>query len=154
MLAVGAGYNQIRKLFSAWHVLPKWLKTPLSIGKQIISLRRAFGMTQTQLAKRAATTQRGIVRLEKEEIDPRLSTLKKVAKGLECELLVRFVPQRGLDQILDERARGKAKKLISMSSGSANIELQKPSKEIIDDEVERLADEIIRTKRSILWDED
>jgi len=53
-----------------------------------------------------------------------------------------------------EKAKADIKKLISMSSGSANIELQKPSKEIIDDEVERLADEIIRTKRSILWDED
>ena len=114
--------------------------------------RSALGMTQGQLAERVGSSQRAIVRLEKEEGDPQFSTLKKVAESLNCELLVRFVPKVDMEKLVREKARDRAENLVAMSVASANLEIQKPEKSVVRDEVRRLTQEIFSKKRSSLWE--
>jgi len=116
-------------------------------------VRSALGLTQKQLAKRLQTLPRMVGRLEREEVDPRLSTLEKLANALDCKLLIRFVPKQDLKELLYERAKIKAEKLVHMSAGSAGLELQKPSGKAIQSEIKRLTEEIIHRKRSSLWED-
>ncbi|MDX1385942.1 MAG: helix-turn-helix domain-containing protein [bacterium] len=146
--------HQIQKALGEWKALPTWLKKPLPIGKQLIMLRNALGFTQSQVGRRIRTNQRNVLRLEKEGVDPRLSTLKKLAEALECELLIRLVPKKDIEKLLREKAQEKAKKLVEMSASSAGLELQKPSQETIQFEIDRLSEEILKNKRSSLWDDE
>jgi transcriptional regulator with XRE-family HTH domain len=53
---------------------------------KITQIRKAKGITQTELADRCGTTQQQIARIENGSVDPRLSTLRRVADALGCEL--------------------------------------------------------------------
>lgn len=146
-------FKQIKNALKAWAIVPHWLRHTISIGQQIYMLRFALGMTQGQLAKRMGTSQRAIVRLEKEGGDCQVSTLKRLAESVNCELLIRFVPKIDIEKFLHEKARQKAESLVTMSAASANIEIQKPSKNTIGLEIRRLIEEILHKKRSSLWEE-
>src|SRR3989344_3009688 len=91
--------------------LPEWLRSAELYSKQIRSLRNLLGMTQEQLAKRALQDPRLIRHLEAGDVDPQLSTLVKTAQGLECELVIRFVPKQLISKLLKERAKQKAAKM-------------------------------------------
>jgi transcriptional regulator with XRE-family HTH domain len=53
---------------------------------KIALLRRQKGITQTQLAESCETTQQQIAKIESGVVDPRLSTLRRIARSLGCEL--------------------------------------------------------------------
>lgn len=57
-----------------------------SFGKQVQSLRKKQGLTQSALAERAGLTLGYVGRLEIGRHDPQLSTLKKLAKALKVSL--------------------------------------------------------------------
>src|SRR4030095_3449188 len=147
-------FKQIKRALGLWKSLPFWLKTPISFGKQIYMVRNALGMSQEQLARKIKSGQRVIVKLEKEEGDPQLSTLRRVAESLNCELLVRFVPKIDLEKFLREKAKNKAENLVKMSVASSNIELQKPSSTTVRSEIKRIAENILAKKRSSLWEDE
>jgi len=146
-------FQQIQRGLRSWNSLPAWLQKGLSWGRQIYMLRTALKMTQTQLAGKVGTSQGSFVRIEKEEVDPRISTLNKIAEALNCQLLIRLVPKQDLKKFLYGKAKEKAERLVGMSATSAGLELQKPSEKAIRSEVRRLTEEIIDRKRSALWDD-
>lgn len=145
-------FEQIKDLLSHWGRVPSWLRKPISFGHQIFTLRRTLGMTQTQLAKFLKMDQAVVVRLEKEEVDPQISTLQKFAAALNCELLVRMVPKEDLEKFLRTKAKEKAKRIIQLSVASADLEEQKPSSKAIQSEINRMAEGLLKNKRSKLWD--
>ncbi|MEM1557842.1 MAG: CBS domain-containing protein [Thermoproteota archaeon] len=51
-------------------------------GEEIRKERKRKGLTQSTLAKRAKVSQALIARIEKDQVDPRLSTLRKIAEAL------------------------------------------------------------------------
>ncbi|MEM3713186.1 MAG: CBS domain-containing protein [Thermoproteota archaeon] len=51
-------------------------------GEEIRKERKRKGLTQSTLAKRAKVSQALIARIEKNQVDPRLSTLRKIAEAL------------------------------------------------------------------------
>ncbi len=53
-------------------------------------MRRALGLTQTDLAVRCETTQQQIAKIETGVVDPKLSTLRRIAEALGCELTELF----------------------------------------------------------------
>jgi transcriptional regulator with XRE-family HTH domain len=53
---------------------------------KIALTRKLKGITQTQLAFACETTQQQIAKIESGVVDPRLSTLRKIAQALGCEL--------------------------------------------------------------------
>ncbi|MGC8832086.1 MAG: CBS domain-containing protein [Thermoproteota archaeon] len=55
------------------------LKKP---GEEIRKERKRKGLTQSSLAKKAKVSQALIARIEKQQVDPRLSTLRKIAEAL------------------------------------------------------------------------
>jgi HTH-type transcriptional regulator / antitoxin HipB len=61
------------------------------IGEEIRRLRTECGLSQRQLAELLGVSQSVVARLEAGGVEPRLSTLDRVAKALGVELEVRFL---------------------------------------------------------------
>jgi predicted transcriptional regulator len=62
--------------------------------------RKAAGLTQAELARRAETTQPVIARLEREGANPRLSTLERVIAAAGRSLQLATGPSGGIDETM------------------------------------------------------
>jgi len=60
--------------------------------------RERAGLTQEDVARRVGTTQSAIARLERSDVDPRLSTVVKYAAIVGCVVELRPVPPRARSQ--------------------------------------------------------
>ena len=69
---------------------------------KIIQLRKAKGITQAVLAEHCGTTQQQIARIENGTVDPRLSTLRRIAEALHCELPELFLTRAEFIQAAQE----------------------------------------------------
>lgn len=63
----------------------------MSPVKAIAQLRKAAKLTQAQLAQRTGLSRETVSKVESGVVDPQLSTLLEIARGLDLELL--FVPR-------------------------------------------------------------
>ena len=117
-------------------------------------LRTYLRMTQAELAKRANITKANLIAIESGKADPRVSTLRRIYKGLSCNLSVEPVPQKPLDEILRGRARALALKRLKKTMGTMALEEQAPDKEVFKKLLEKRTDEILRDPRERLWRED
>ena len=146
--------NQISKKFKSLKDLPEWLKQFLAPEDQIKMIRTSFGMTQNQLAKKIGFSSNvPVTELENKEKEPTIGTLKKYARALECELLIRFIPKKEIKKLLNELAEKKAHKIVNLSSANSAMELQKPDKETIKAEIERVKKELLEKRKSTLWED-
>lgn len=145
--------EQISKKFKSIKDLPIWLRQVLSVEEQIKILRTALGMTQDQLARRLGFKSNvPITRLEnKEKENPTLETLKKYADALGCELFIRFVPKKEISRTLDELAEKKAIEIVNLSVANSALELQKPDKKVVNNEIKKVKNELLEKRRSVLW---
>lgn len=66
------------------------------IGMQLIELRSLRGMTQTQLAEKANTTQTVVSRLENGSTKPSLETVRKLANALDAVIEITLTPKEEL----------------------------------------------------------
>lgn len=122
-----------------------------SLGDQIRVIREELGMTQAQLAERSGLSQSMIADIENgRRSNLTLPTIFKLAEGLNCQYVSQFQPLKDIPQILDERSAEIAQKLVSISSGSAAIELQLPSQDAITIQVANLKKQLLENK-SALW---
>lgn len=134
--------------------VPNWLNSSIPIGEQIRDVREALGMTQRQLAQRCQLHQSVIAEIESgKRKDLCLSTIKKLAVGLNCQSLIQIVPQKEISKILDERSTDMAQKIIGMSSGSAAIEMQLPNQNLINEQVSEIKKDLLGKRKSALWQE-
>ncbi|MEZ4744343.1 MAG: helix-turn-helix transcriptional regulator [Bdellovibrionota bacterium] len=53
---------------------------------KITKLRKSKGLTQAQLAELCGTTQQQVAKLENGIVDPKVSTLRRLASSLKCEI--------------------------------------------------------------------
>lgn len=67
------------------------LQPRYDVVRDILRLRHSRGMTQEQLAERAATHQSRVSRIESGEDDFRISTLVSVAEALGADVKIRLV---------------------------------------------------------------
>jgi DNA-binding XRE family transcriptional regulator len=61
------------------------------IARQLISSRVEHGLLQTELARRSGVSRGAIARLERGEHEPQLATLRRIARALDADLVVKFV---------------------------------------------------------------
>jgi len=64
----------------------------IAIGRRVADRRVALGLSQRELASRCGTTQSAIARLEGGGTPPRLSTLVRIARALDSDLVVALRP--------------------------------------------------------------
>ena len=59
--------------------------TMVHIGQRLKRLRTLRALTQAELADRAGVTTATVARIERDEIEPRMTTLRKLAAALEVD---------------------------------------------------------------------
>jgi predicted DNA-binding mobile mystery protein A len=120
------------------------------------SIREALGMTSAVLGERLGMTASGARKLEQAEAADAitLSTLRRVAEALDCELQYAIVPRRPLRQMRWQQALRLAEQWQQRSSRTMALEAQpiaSPSA-AADERLKALAEEILRTSGNRLWD--
>ena len=123
-----------------------------TVGENVRKLRIEKGMTQAQLAKRCGIRQSMVARIETSlTIDLRLSTVQKLAKGLDCRLISRFVPEEEIEKVLDQKSLAAARKLVGLSRSTAGLEKQMPEDRYIEQQVREMQLRIREKRPSSLW---
>ena len=123
-----------------------------TLGDQVKQIRSALGMTQQQLAERSGLVQSAIAEIENSHRENlTLPTLRKLAQGLNCQFIPQFIAEKDISVIREERSDYIARKIISISSGSAAIEMQRPSQDAIEKQVDALKQELLEKSGAVLW---
>ena len=129
-------------------VLPSegWIKT----------LRQALNMSGAQLARRLGVTRGLVSKTEKAELSGGV-TLKKMqdmAQAMNCRFVYAIVPETDIDTTLKHQALAKARDRVKRASTHMALEDQALSDEQLRLEIERLAENMLASSDSTLWDED
>ena len=136
---------------AASHSLP-----PRPSAGWLRAIREALGMTSAVLAARLEITASGLRKLEQAEASDAitLSTLRRVAEALDCELRYALVPRRPLREMRRQQALRLAQQWQQRAGRTMALEAQpidSPS-EGTQERLEAMAQEILRTSGSRLWD--
>jgi predicted DNA-binding mobile mystery protein A len=116
-------------------------------------IRRALGRTERQQAERLGISGPALHKAEQSEAEERitLGQLRKLADGLNCELVYALVPRQPLTEVVQARARQLAKEEVYGVAHTMSLEDQRPTDERIQKQVARRAEELLRGKWSDLW---
>ncbi len=93
-------------------------------------------MTQQQLAAGSGVAQSAIAEIEtgrRENLT--LPTVQKLAQGLNCRFIPQLIAEKNISTIREEQSEYVARKIISISSSSAAIEMQPPSPALIEKQI-------------------
>ena len=115
----------------------------------INTVREAIGMTASQLAVRLGVTQPRITKMESNEDNLKLSTMKKAAEAMNCEFVYYFKPKTTFQNLVEEQAQKKAAEVLK----TVNVNMALEDQEISTDEaVKDFADDLINTKIKQIWE--
>ncbi len=92
----------------------------------IRAIRDALGMTGRQLAQRMHVQTARIAELEQAEISGNvtMSSLRRAAEAMDCELVYAFMPRKNLDEIMRRRAIESVKAALQQANHSMLLENQ------------------------------
>ena len=115
----------------------------------ISAVRQALGMTAKQLAERVGLSQPRIAKMELNENNLKISTMKKIAEGLDCDFVYGFVPKSSLQETINRQARKKAEAILS------NVNINMALEDQLADDPNILTDvanEMIAKNIKRIWD--
>ena len=115
----------------------------------ISAVRRALGMTAKQLAERVGLSQPRIAKMELNENNLKISTMKKIAEGLDCDFVYGFIPKSSLQETIKRQAHKKAEAILSSVNTNMALEDQ-----LADDPhiLTDMANEMIAKNIRRIWD--
>ena len=76
-----------------------------------------------------------------------------MAEGMGCRFVYFVIPEKPVKEILSDRARTKAEKIVTQASSQMALEAQTLSNKQLRFEVDRLQQEILRELPSDLWND-
>jgi len=116
-------------------------------------VRESLGLTERQQAGRLGISGPSLHKSEQAEADERISLgqLRKLADGLDCELVYALVPRRPLTELVHERARAIAIQEVGSVAHTMSLEDQRPDDARLRKQVERRTEELLRGRWSDLW---
>ena len=119
----------------------------------IKAIREALGMPAAHLAKRLGLVPSTVLRLETSEADDTitLSSLRRVAEALGCELQYALVPKQTLAQTMEAQANKVARERMAAVAHSMALEAQASSDDAVNTQVEEIAERLLRGSRRELW---
>ena len=71
-----------------------YLEPEYNTMQAMIDARKRCNMTQKELAERTGIDQSDISKIESGNANPALSTLKRLADGMDMELMLEFIPKQ------------------------------------------------------------
>lgn len=122
----------------------------------IRAIRAALGMSARQLGKRADMTQAAVAQIEKSEAAGKasISTMRKMAKALDCTFVYALVPNTSLEAFLKRRITEHAKQKVLSTAHSMSLESQGITDEETQKQIDMLAETILATFPRNIWDQD
>lgn len=122
----------------------------------IRAIREALGMTGKQLGKRLGVSQPRVTKIEQAECDGSitLETLRRAAQAMDCQLVYAFVPRAPLQELVEERARTRAKSILDATSHSMALENQRADAETDRVQLEQVTRELAEKSSPDLWEDE
>lgn len=113
-------------------------------------MRTALGLTLSELAKLVSLSTATVAQAERREVEGQvsLSTLKKMAEAMDCDLVYAFVPKKELKTLIHDRAFEKARKALNVAGLHMKLENQKVEGDE-NERIERLARKFI--EKGDIW---
>lgn len=126
---------------------------PAPTGGWLRAVREALGLTVRQQAARAGVAAPTLHKSEQAEADERISLaqLRKLAEGLDCELVYGLVPRRPLTEVVAEQATRIARSEVLGVAHSMSLEDQRPGADYVRKQLEQRRAELLSGKWSHLW---
>lgn len=124
-------------------------------GGWIRAIREALGMSSRQLAKRLGiAASQSVDDMQEYEVRGtiKLQTLRKLANGLQCDLVYVLVPRKPLEEIRNEQARLVATRILKRVAHSMKLEDQAVSKQMEEKELDRRVEKLLLGNPKRLWD--
>ncbi|MBL4580363.1 MAG: mobile mystery protein A [Gammaproteobacteria bacterium] len=121
----------------------------------IRTVRKSFGMSGAQLARRKGVTRGLISNTEKAELGGgvTIKAMEQMAEALGCRFVYAIVPEKSVKDVVRLRAHEKAKAVTDYTDKQMALEAQSLDKKQRNFEIERLTEEFVRDMPSHLWDE-
>jgi predicted DNA-binding mobile mystery protein A len=119
----------------------------------IATVRKALGMSGTQLAKRLGVTRSRISQAERSETSGgiTLKTMRAAAEAMGCRFVYAIVPEDRIEDVIAAQARKKARAIVSKASNHMALEKQSLTEAQNEEEIERVAQDLIRTMPPDFW---
>jgi predicted DNA-binding mobile mystery protein A len=123
-------------------------------GGWVKAVRTALGVSTRQLAARLGVTHSAVVQAEAAEAGgtSSLNQVRQLADALGCDLRYVLVPRTPLAEQVDARAEVKARERVASLAHSMALEAQQPGGDFLERQVAEVKDELLRGRRSRLWD--
>jgi predicted DNA-binding mobile mystery protein A len=114
-----------------------------------------LGLSNNKLGKRVGIDQSRISRLENAEIegDLKLSSLKKIAEGLNMQFVYCFVPEESLEQMVNKQAKKIAQKRLNKVNQTMRLEDQELSDDAKAKVLKDLTQKILVEEPKDFWDQ-
>ena len=121
----------------------------------LCTARKALGMSAAQLARRLGVTRAQVSNTEKGELtgSVTLKTLQTMAESMGYRFIYVIVPREKVENILADRAKKKATRLVEETHKHMALEDQALSDKQIALEIERLQQDLLRNMPSDFWDD-
>ena len=117
-------------------------------------MRKALGMSAPALAYRMGVTKAAIYQAERKEREGgvTLQHMEKLAEAIGGRFVYAIVPDGSVEEILRTHARKKAESIIRCASAHMALEKQSLTPAQMQEEIERLAEELLRNPPSDFWE--
>ena len=127
---------------------------PPDIG-WVKTIRDALGMSIRQLATRTSMSKTSVASVERSEAkgSVQMDSLRKLAEGLNCELVYALIPRVSLRDTLQQQAEKKAGRLVGRVSDTMDLEAQGISSDERLRQFDELTDEVLRNRGQDFWDD-
>lgn len=122
-----------------------WLKT----------IRKAIHMSGAQLARRLGVTRALVAQTERAELTGRITMkkMREIAEAMDCRFVYALVPKTSVPEIVAAQATRKARNYVETANKHMALEEQLLSRNQIEFEVRRLAQEMSKSPPRDLWDD-
>lgn len=120
----------------------------------IATVRKALGMSGADLARRLNVTRENVRKAEQSERAgaATLKTLQSAAEAMGCRFVYAIVPAEDrIEGLVEEQARKKARALVRRASAHMALEDQSLPGSRNEEEIERIAADLMRRMPSSLW---
>lgn len=113
-------------------------------------------MTASQLAERLGVVQSRVTAVEQAEAKHALTlaSLEKAAHALDCRLVYALVPRKPLEELVEDRARLKARKRLEATSHSMALEAQGVAEAEQEEQLKRMVQRLLDKAGSELWEDE
>ncbi len=117
-------------------------------------MRKALDMSAPELARCLGVTKPAIYQAERKERDGgvTLGYMERLVQAMGGRFVYAIVPDGEIEDILRDQARTKAEAVVQRASAHMALETQSLSSAQMDEEVERMADRLLRERPPDFWE--